>query len=90
MTSTSKIILGLLGATAAGVAIGMLLAPEKGSDLRKKISDKAGELVDKMGDLITIGKEKAKSMASSVSNAAEGLGDDIEEQVRRHGSHSNA
>ena len=41
MTSTSKIILGIVGAAAVGVAIGMLLAPEKGADIRKKISDTA-------------------------------------------------
>src|SRR5437868_4461583 len=36
MTSTSKIILGVVGAAAVGVAIGMLLAPEKGADIKNE------------------------------------------------------
>ena len=39
MTSNTKIILGMLAAAAAGAAIGILLAPEKGSELRRKIKD---------------------------------------------------
>ena len=34
----------LLAATAAGVALGMLMAPEKGTDTQKKI----GESLDKL------------------------------------------
>ena len=40
MTTTSKIALGILGAAAAGVVIGLLLAPEKGSEMRQKIKKK--------------------------------------------------
>ena len=39
MTTKSKVILGLVGAAAAGVIVGLLLAPEKGSDLRKKVKE---------------------------------------------------
>ena len=37
---TSKTILGILGAAAAGVAIGMLFAPDKGTNTRKKLAKK--------------------------------------------------
>jgi gas vesicle protein len=36
MTTKSKIILGLAGAAAAGVLVGLLLAPEKGMETRKR------------------------------------------------------
>ena len=43
MTSRNKVLLGILGAAAAGVVIGMLIAPEKGKDMRKKIKKTAGD-----------------------------------------------
>lgn len=58
MSKPIKIILGLLGAAAAGMAIGILLAPEKGGEVRKKISAKASDFASRIGDLINTGKEK--------------------------------
>lgn len=58
MTKNSKLALGILGAITAGVAIGMLLAPEKGKDLRKKLKKTAGEWSDNMTSLFEKGKEK--------------------------------
>ena len=76
MENSSKIILGLLGATIAGVAIGMLLAPDKGSEIRKKIGEKAGDLATRVGDLVTYGKEKFDEVTGTVSKQAEGLVND--------------
>ena len=39
MNSSTKVILGIIGAAAAGAVIGMLLAPEKGSDIRQRVKD---------------------------------------------------
>ncbi|NCI50543.1 YtxH domain-containing protein [Sediminibacterium roseum] len=83
MTNTSKIILGVVGAAAVGVAIGMLLAPEKGSDIRKKISDTAGDLAGKVSDLITTGKEKLQEVASTVTKQSEGLVNDVSKRADR-------
>ena len=47
MTTKSKVILGLLGAAAAGVVIGLMIAPEKGTDLRKKVKDTAGDWAER-------------------------------------------
>ena len=44
MNSNSKLLLGILGAAAAGVVIGMLTAPEKGTEMRNRISRKATDL----------------------------------------------
>ena len=83
MTSTSKIILGVVGAAAVGVAIGMLLAPEKGADIRKKISDTASDLACKVGDMITSGKEKISEMANTVTKQSEGLVNDVVKRTDR-------
>lgn len=83
MENSSKIILGLVGAAAVGVAIGMLLAPEKGSDIRKKISDKAGDLASRVGDLVSYGKEKFNEVAGTVTQQADGMINDVAKRSER-------
>lgn len=58
MNSTGKVILAIIGAAAAGAIIGMLVAPEKGSDLRKRISDSAGDWSNQLSQLLAQGKEQ--------------------------------
>jgi gas vesicle protein len=60
MNTKSKVLLGILGAAAAGVVIGLLIAPEKGKDMRKKIRKTAGEWADNLGHLWSQGKEAAE------------------------------
>jgi gas vesicle protein len=50
--STPKILLGTLAGLAAGVVIGMLIAPEKGATLRKNIIKKGEDLAGSMGEKI--------------------------------------
>ena len=68
MTTTTKVILGLIGAAAVGAAVGMLFAPEKGSDLRKNIKDKAGKWSENLTDLWNSTKDNVKSEARKVSS----------------------
>lgn len=78
MTQKTKLILGILGAAAAGVAIGMILAPEKGSDLRRNISKTAGGWASSLGDIVAnakgeLARAKSKATASGrrMANRAE-------------------
>ena len=50
--NTSKFLLVTIAALGAGVVIGMLIAPEKGSDMRKNLLKKGDDLVDSVGDKI--------------------------------------
>jgi gas vesicle protein len=68
MTTKTKVILGIIGAAAAGAAIGMLLAPEKGSDLRKKIKQSASDWANHIADLVASGQEELKNLASKGSD----------------------
>lgn len=78
MNSTTKVLLGILGAAAAGAVVGMLLAPEKGSDLRKRIRSTCNDWASQFSDLLHSGKVVAEDMAeevgSRISNRRENLG----------------
>jgi gas vesicle protein len=50
MMSSGKILLGALAGVAIGAALGILFAPDKGSETRKKIADKSNAYADGLGD----------------------------------------
>ena len=70
MTTKSKVILGLVGAAAAGVIVGLLIAPEKGSDLRQKVKDTAGDWAGSLGDLFSNAKGEFDNLRNKGSKAA--------------------
>lgn len=74
MTTKSKIVLGIVGAAAAGVLIGLLVAPEKGSDMRRKIKKTAGDWAGNLSHLFVKGNEELdelKEKGKQVKSAAE-------------------
>jgi gas vesicle protein len=76
MNSTSKVLLAIIGAAAAGAIIGMLVAPEKGSDLRKKLSDTAGDWSSQLSQLLASGKAQLDNLKQTATNEAENLGEE--------------
>ena len=56
MNNASKVVLGMVAAAAAGAAIGMLLAPEKGTDLQKRIKEEANNWIANLNSLLKTGK----------------------------------
>jgi gas vesicle protein len=63
---TNHIALGLLGGIAAGAILGILFAPAKGEETRKKIqqkgSDYADSLKDKFGNLSGVLKNNVEKI----------------------------
>jgi gas vesicle protein len=64
---TAKVILSVAAAAAAGVAIGMLIAPEKGEELQKKITDGARAWLAELASLLGT----AKQTVTETKNEAE-------------------
>jgi gas vesicle protein len=66
MNNTLKIVVAVAAGAAVGAALGILFAPEKGSDLRRKIAEQSKKIVDNVKDKLesTInGKERSKEFA---------------------------
>jgi gas vesicle protein len=70
MTSTTKVILGIIGAATAGLVIGMLVAPEKGSELRTRIKRTAGDWAGQLGDLFASVQEDASELKDKAVSQA--------------------
>ena len=60
MNTTSKILLGFIAGAAIGGALGILLAPDKGSETRRKIVEKGSELGDTISEGVSGFGEKVK------------------------------
>lgn len=71
MDTKTKVLLGILGAAAAGVIIGMLVAPEKGEETRKRLRKTAGDWADSLSHLWERGKHAAEDSAKYAKSAAE-------------------
>jgi gas vesicle protein len=76
MKHSGNAFFGILAAATAGVVIGMLIAPEKGEDLRRNIKDSAGDLTKKLGDLIAEGKEQLQGLKSMFADGTAELQND--------------
>jgi len=84
MTTGTKVFLGILGAAAAGVAIGLLIAPEKGSETRKRLAKTTSEWADQVSNIFKNGaeefenlKSKARNMRSAAEQKASNLKEDL-------------
>lgn len=52
MNDSSKVLVGLLAGLAAGAALGILFAPEKGSETRDKLGESIKDLSDSIKDKV--------------------------------------
>ncbi|HET6226003.1 MAG TPA: YtxH domain-containing protein [Bacteroidia bacterium] len=71
MKNTGNIIGALLLGAAVGATLGILFAPDKGSETRKKISDGAKDFTDDIKKKVKDATDKFKQEANGASEYAE-------------------
>lgn len=75
MNDNSKVLIALLAGLAAGAALGLLFAPEKGSETRDKLSQSLKDL----GDSI---KDKAADEINNLTGLKDKVVDSIKSKLR--------
>lgn len=75
MNDNSKVLIALLAGVAAGAALGLLFAPEKGSETRDKLSQSLKDL----GDSI---KDKAADEINNLTGLKDKVVDSIKSKLR--------
>jgi len=80
--SSGKVFLGLLAGVAAGALLGILFAPEKGSDTRKKFSKKGEDFADTLKERFN---EFLDSIAEKFEEVKEEISGDTEEGKAKSG-----
>lgn len=76
MTDNTKTAIALLAGLAAGAALGLLFAPEKGSETRDKLSDSLKNL----GDSI---REKAAEEIDNLTELKDKIVNNIKSKVKQ-------
>ncbi len=77
MNTGSKLGLGVLAGFAAGALLGVLFAPAKGSETRKKIAGRGRDVVDGVKESFADIKDSVTGTIESAGNLVSGLTEQI-------------
>jgi gas vesicle protein len=86
MSDNSKVVVALLAGLAAGAALGILFAPEKGTETRDKLTESLKRLGDsiketaanEIDNLVGLKDKVVDNFKSKLNGAEEELQDDLE------------
>ena len=80
--SSGKVLLGVLAGVAIGTTLGILFAPDKGSETRRKIAEKSKDYADGM-------KEKFNELSETVSKKFDKVKEDAMHMAQKGKSKTN-
>lgn len=86
MNDNSKVLIGLLTGLAAGAALGLLFAPEKGSETRDRLNQSLKDLgdsikdraADEINNLTSLKDKVVSSVKNKLQDAEDEFVDDVE------------
>jgi gas vesicle protein len=86
MNDNTKVVVALLAGLAAGAALGILFAPDKGTDTRDRLTDSLNSLGDSIKEtaaaeidkLVGLKDKVVENIKSKVKGAEEEYQDDLE------------
>lgn len=86
MNDNSKVLIGLLTGLAAGAALGLLFAPEKGSETRDRFNQSLKDLgdtikdraADEINNLAGLKDKVVSSVKNKLNDTEEEFADDVE------------
>ncbi len=79
--SNTKALLGFVAGAAVGALAGILLAPDKGSNTRKKISGKAEDISDSLKSSYDDFTDQLKKVYTNSKEDAEEMSEKVKAQV---------
>jgi gas vesicle protein len=81
MNTTGKVLVGLLAGAAAGAILGVLFAPDKGSETRRKIATKSKDIKDDVKEKFTDFLENVKEKFDTKTGHNHGHKENVKEET---------
>ncbi|EOR95786.1 hypothetical protein ADIARSV_1099 [Arcticibacter svalbardensis MN12-7] len=82
-TDTAKVLAALLAGVALGAAIGILFAPESGSETRSLLSDKAKDLASNVKDKVQTAKDSLSVKADELKETKDEVVTKVKEKFNK-------
>jgi len=79
MNDTGKILVAAAAGAFIGGVLGILFAPDKGSETRHKIAESGKKLADAVKDKVNAGKEKFQGLRDRLREKNETVKEGVEE-----------